>query len=161
MTTLLLGGIKAKTSSRLAALLAQSNTPFLLASRSASSPESSPSPYPQAKFDWLDESTYVTPFDESVQKTGHEVSAVYLVAPPVTDMLPPMKAFIDLAVRDKKVQRVVLLSASSLEKGGVAMGKVHEYVEKLAGEVGFEYAVLRPTWFMGMLRSNRAYPTGP
>ncbi|KAL1981730.1 hypothetical protein VTN96DRAFT_2287 [Rasamsonia emersonii] len=139
MTTLVLGGSKGKTSSRLASLLSENNIPFVLASRSVSNS----CPYPQIHFDWLDEKTYGEPF-----KHG-EISAVYIVAPPVTDMFPPMKAFIDFAFKEKRVRRFVLLSASSLERGGPMMGQAHDYLLKLATEhEGLEYAVLRPTWFM-------------
>lgn len=145
MTTLVLGGSKGKTSSRLASLLSENNIPFVLASRSVSNS----CPYPQIHFDWLDEKTYGEPF-----KHG-EISAVYIVAPPVTDMFPPMKAFIDFAFKEKRVRRFVLLSASSLERGGPMMGQAHDYLLKLATEhEGLEYAVLRPTWFMGVSRKS-------
>ncbi|KAK0189537.1 hypothetical protein F5146DRAFT_1122100 [Armillaria mellea] len=47
----------------------------------------------------------------------------------VPQKFPPMKPFIDLAVQ-KGVKRFVLLSASALEPGQPAMGKVHEYRSK-------------------------------
>jgi festuclavine dehydrogenase len=60
-----------------------------------------------------------------------------------------MKAFIDLAV-EKGVKRFVLLSASVLDVGdGPMMGKVSKYISSL----GVKWAILRPTWFMGMLLS--------
>lgn len=142
MTILVLGGSKGKTSSRLASLLSENNNPFVLASRSVSDS----CPYPQAQFDWLDEKTYGKPFSKHA-----DISAVYIVAPPVTDMVPPMKAFIDFAFKEKRVRRFVLFSASSVERGGPKMGQVHDYLVKMATEnQGLEYAVLRPTWFMGV-----------
>lgn len=61
------------------------------------------------------------------------------------DCFPPMKTFIDLAMQ-KGVKRFVLLSASLLDVGdGPMMGKVSKYVTSL----NVEYAILRPTWFMG------------
>ncbi|KAL1970965.1 hypothetical protein VTN77DRAFT_2799 [Rasamsonia byssochlamydoides] len=152
MTILILGGSKAKTSIRLASLLSTHNVPFVLASRSISDS----CPYPQALFDWMDEKTYGEPFAAAENKKinaqddndDSAISAVYIVPPPVTNMVPPMKAFIDFAAREKRVKRFVLLSASSLERGGPAMGQVHDYLATLATERGLEYAVLRPTWFM-------------
>ncbi|PQE31063.1 agroclavine dehydrogenase protein [Rutstroemia sp. NJR-2017a WRK4] len=135
-TILLLGGT-GKVASRIAALLHASSYPTLLAHRS-SAPLSSLPDVPACKFDWTDASTYSNPFQQ-VQN----IQAVFLVAPPVMDMLPPMKDFIDLAV-EKGVKRFVLLSASLLPAGGPAMGMVHEYLSSLK----LDYAVLRPTWFM-------------
>lgn len=141
MAILVLGG-KGKTANRLASLLSRNKVPFLLATRFVSSE----CPYPQVQFDWLDEKTYAQPFE----RENGQISAVYIVAPPVKDMFPPMKAFIDFAAKEKHVRRFVLLSASALERGAPAMGLVHEYLEQLARDQGIEYAVLRPTWFMGI-----------
>jgi festuclavine dehydrogenase len=61
-----------------------------------------------------------------------------------------MKALIDLAV-EKGVQRFVLLSGSVLDVAdGPMMGKVSKHISSL----GVEWAILRPTWFMGMLLSG-------
>ena len=132
MTTLLLGGT-GRTSTRIASLLDRANLPYIPASRSSSA----------CRFDWLDESTYANPFSHNNIDNNPAITAVYLIAPAVTDIFTPVKKFIDLA-REKGVKRFVLISASVLEAGGPAHGKVHEY---LAG-LGVEYAVLRPTWFM-------------
>ncbi|KAJ5836789.1 NAD(P)-binding protein [Penicillium robsamsonii] len=136
MTVLVLGG-RGKTSSRLSSLLSNSGFPFVQASRS----QSEGGPHRQCAFDWLDETTWANPF-----------TAVYMVAPPpppphqLTDMFPPMKAFIDFA-RTTGVRRIVLLSVSMLPRGGPSMGLVHNYLAGLEPE-GVEWAVLRPSWFM-------------
>ena len=54
----------------------------------------------------------------------------------------------DLA-REKGVKRFVLLSASPIARGDEAtgLGRVGTYLEGLEG---IEWAVLKPTWFMGM-----------
>lgn len=127
MTILLLGGT-GRTSTQIARRLDQVNVPYILASRSSK----------DCAFDWLDDSTYSNPFSKST-----DITSVYLIAPAVTDIFTPMKKFIDLA-QHHGVTRFVLLSASALEAGGPAHGKVHEYLT----ELGVEYAVLRPTWFM-------------
>ncbi|GAB0138828.1 agroclavine dehydrogenase [Epichloe bromicola] len=145
MTILLTGG-RGKTASHIASLLQAAKVPFIVASRS-SNPSSS-SPYYQNSFDWLDEKTYgdaLTP-KESMQP----ISTVWLVPPPIFDLAPPMIKFVDFASR-RGVKRFVLLSASTIEKGGPAMGQVHEHLASLGG---IEYAVLRPTWFM----ENFSYP---
>ncbi|PGG98245.1 hypothetical protein GX51_06893 [Blastomyces parvus] len=166
MTILLLGG-RGKTTSRLASILSTSapEVRFLVASRTISSS----SPYKQVRFDWLDESTWAQPFD-AVASTGNgnstavaaddpgfhssssPITAVYIVGPPILDMVPPMKKFIDFA-RGRGARRFVLLSSSALERGGFAMGQVHDYLAGLEEEGvgegnGIEWAALRPSWFM-------------
>jgi festuclavine dehydrogenase len=135
-TVLLLGGT-GKISSRIAPLLSSSDHSVLVASRSGNSPSL---PHCQGvKFDWFDTTTYTRPFENKA------ISAAFLVAPPIMDCFPPMKTFIDLAMQ-KGVKRFVLLGASLLDAGdGPMMGKVSKYVTSL----NVEYAILRPTWFMG------------
>lgn len=151
MTIFVLGG-RGKTASRLAALLDDAKTPFLVGSSSTSQT----SPYKFSQFNWFEKRTWENPFAQ-VEKHGlGAVSAVYLVGPPIMDMVPPMIEFIDLA-RSKGVQRFVLLSASTVEKGGHSMGQVHAYLDSLAG---VEYVALRPTWFMGMIYSFAGHNIG-
>ncbi|KLJ05893.1 hypothetical protein EMPG_10675 [Blastomyces silverae] len=159
MTILLLGG-RGKTTRRLASILSTSapEVPFLVASRT-SSPSS---PYKHVKFDWFDESTWAQPFNAAststsasassgnsssttvaaaaavrteFQSSSSPITGVYIVGPPILDMVPPMK--------------------NVLERGGFAMGQVHDYLagleEKGVGEgegEGIEWAALRPSWFM-------------
>lgn len=141
MTILVLGG-RGTTSSRISPLLSAAKVPFLIASRS-SDPDT---PYIQATFDWLDEKTYGNPFETASSNGLDSISGVYMVSPPILDVAPPMNAFIDFA-REKGVKRFVLMSASTITMGDVAMGKVHERIASLDD---VEWAVLRPTWFMGM-----------
>jgi festuclavine dehydrogenase len=136
-TILLLGGT-GKVSSRIVPLLSTAGYSTLLASRSGTSPA-----LPDVsgvKFDWDNPSTYSAPF-------SHNISAIFLVGPPIIEMYDPMKTFIDLAVR-KGVKRFVLLSASLLD---VADGPAMSRVSKYLSEGVEEWAVLRPTWFMGTL----------
>ncbi|CAF9908473.1 MAG: hypothetical protein HETSPECPRED_008089 [Heterodermia speciosa] len=133
MTILLTGG-NGKTSSRLAPLLKQEGFQVLVASRSGAVRDGIKS----CRFDWLDESTYANPFE-----AASDISALYIVAPRTMDMLTPTKGFIDYALK-KGVKRFVLLSASSVQCGDPAHGKIHEYIKSL----NVEYGVLRPTWFM-------------
>ena len=128
MTILLTGG-KGKTSSRLATLLKQEGYPVLVTSRSGSTPDG----IKGCRFDWLDESTYANPFE-----AASDISALYIVAPRTLDMLTPTKGFIDYALK-KWVKRFVLLSASSIQCGDPAHGKIHEYIRSL----NVEYGVLR------------------
>jgi hypothetical protein len=135
-TILLLGGT-GKVSSRITPLLSSAGYTTLIASRSGTSP-SLPN-VTGVKFDWDDASTYSKPFTTPI-------SAIFLIGPPSLDMFTPMKRFIDLA-REKSVKRFVLLSASVMEVGdGPAMAEVSKYMS----EIGVEWAVLRPTWFMGI-----------
>ena len=136
MTILITGGT-GKTGLKLAHVLNKAGHAVLLTSRKGEVPH----PFKGVKFDWLDPSTFTNPFD--VDPT---IDRVYVVGPiGVLDTLPRVKPFIDLAVT-KGVKRFVVLSGSPVGKGGPVAGKVHEYLEK----IGVDYAVLRPTWFMGM-----------
>ncbi|KIV95361.1 hypothetical protein PV10_03027 [Exophiala mesophila] len=134
MTILVTGG-KGTTAKPLAEVLKKNNIPFLVASRSSSGQG-------QVRFDWCDESTYELPF----QAATDPITAIYMVAPKVPDVFERMKAFIDFA-RGKGVKRFVLLSATPVPMGGPMYGKVHEYLT----QIGVEYGVVRPTWFMDNL----------
>ncbi|KAK0243276.1 hypothetical protein EDD85DRAFT_322719 [Armillaria nabsnona] len=147
MTVLITGG-KGKTASRLARLLKDENKPFLVASRSGGDPTDE---FPSCRFDWLDATTYAIPWSKA-----KEITSVYLVPPLVLDMVPPMKAFIDYC-REKGVKRFVLLSATVVEPGGPAAGKVHEYLAR----IGVDYCVLRPTWFMENFSELHRKPIKP
>ena len=144
MTILITGGT-GKTGLKLAHVLNKAGHAVLLTSRKGEVPQ----PFKGVKFDWLDPSTFTNPFD-----VDPAIDRVYVVGPiGVLDTLPHVKPFIDLAVT-KGVKRFVVLSGSPVGKGGPVAGKVHEYLEK----IGVDYAVLRPTWFMGM--HHTAFPMG-
>ncbi|KAJ7245536.1 hypothetical protein C8J57DRAFT_1438309 [Mycena rebaudengoi] len=123
MTILLTGGT-GKSATPLANLLHKANQPIVLATRSGNVP----APFIGARSDWLDAATYNIPFEVAA-----DIDRVYLIAPPVLDMFPPMKAFIDFAI-GKGVKRFVLMSASMLEAGGLGMGQVHAYLATLPSE---------------------------
>ena len=144
MTILITGGT-GKTGLKLAHVLNKAGHAVLLTSRKGEVPH----PFKGVKFDWLDPSTFTNPFD-----VDPAIDRVYVVGPiGVLDTLPHVQPFIDLAVT-KGVKRFVVLSGSPVGKGGPVAGKVHEYLEK----IGVDYAVLRPTWFMGM--HHTAFPMG-
>lgn len=132
MNTVLITGGTGKTGRRIAEKLTQFEVDIRLASRSALAIKD----YESIRFIWGDETTYDTALKD--------VKAIYLLAPAnVAEPLDVMKPFIDYAV-DKGVKRFVLLSASSLPKGGPMMGAVHAYLEETVPE----WTALRPTWFM-------------
>ncbi|KAJ6516666.1 hypothetical protein C8R47DRAFT_1172849 [Mycena vitilis] len=135
--TVLLIGATGKSGTPLAKRLLDADVPAILTTRSGVVP----APHKGARFDWLDSSTYQLPFD-----VDSSIDRVYLIAPPVLDMFPPMNAFIDFAI-DKGVKRFVLMSAAMLEAGDPAMGKVHEYLRSR----NVEYCALRPSWFFDNL----------
>ena len=139
MTILVTGGT-GKTGLVLSHLLKEANQSFLIASRSGTAP----SPYKAVKFDWFDNKTFENPF-----KADSNIDRIYLVLPSVIDQLTVVKPFIDLAI-SKGVKRFVLLSASQAEIGSPPIGKVHEYLL----DIKVDYAVLRPTGFMGTCASS-------
>lgn len=93
-----------------------------------------------APFDWFDQSTYAP----LVAGAG----AVYLL-PPVEspDPLPPMRALVETALA-AGVRRLVLQTATIIERGDAGLGAVHDLVAKLAPE----WTVVRPSWFMQNLQ---------
>lgn len=144
MAILITGGT-GKTSIRLARLLQDAKISFIVASRRAES--AAPSGMLATKFDWLDPTTFENPFRHKFAE-GEGISAVYLVAPEVADPAPPMNSFIDHAFQQHGVKRFVLLAGSTAEPGGHHVGKVWQHLL----DMGAEYCVLRPSWFMGALR---------
>jgi ergot alkaloid biosynthesis protein len=131
MTILITGG-SGKTGSRIAKRLIALDQDVRVASRSNKALEGAQS----VQFSWYDKATFAAAVEG--------VKSVYLLAPANdAEPLNAMKSFIDYMLAHG-VKRFVLLSASSLPKGGVMMGAVHAYLEQVAPE----WAVLRPTWFM-------------
>lgn len=147
--TILVTGGWGKTASRVAKLLSARGVPVQIASRRGADaiPAEYKSQYPSltgVTFDWTNASTHINPFN--AVDPDVPISAVYLVAPAVLDIIGAMKLFIDLAI-EKGVKRFVLLSAAGMEKGGWGYGKVHEYL--VDGGLGVDYCILRPPWFYG------------
>lgn len=143
MAILLTGGT-GKTAVRIARFLQDAKVPFLLASRRGEA--AAPAGMPATKFDWLDSSTFLNPFQYNFP--GEEsISAIYLVAPGVTDPAISMNDFIDYAIKEHGVRRFVLLCGSTTEPDDTHLGKVwHHLLER-----EIDYCVLRPTWFMSTL----------
>jgi festuclavine dehydrogenase len=97
------------------------------------------------RFDWKDPKTFTTPF-EHAQAQRQPITAVYLVAPTgEQDVTDGELTFISLAA-DRGVKRFVLLGSSMVPEGGPFMGQVHKRLREMHG---VEWAVLRPSWFMG------------
>lgn len=142
MAILLTGGT-GKTAVRLARLLQDAKISFLLASRRGEA--AAPAGMPATKFDLLDSSTFETPFQYKFPD-GESISAIYLVSPIVDDPETSLNAFVDHAFKEHGVKRFVCLAATADELGKPGLGKVWQHLV----DMGVEYCVLRPTWFMGM-----------
>lgn len=153
MAVLLTGGT-GKTSKRVALFLQEANIPFLLASRRGEAV--TPVGMPAVKFDWLDPSTFETPFKYQFPG-GEKISAVYLISPEVNEPSPSMTAFVDLAVEKHVVKRFVLLSGTSAVKGGPNIGKLWQHLD----DISVDHTVLLATWFMGTLHSTRVATNKP
>jgi len=152
MTILVTGGT-GRTGSHLASILHAAGQPIVVATRSGNVPSSltNADNVKGVKFDWCDPDTFQNPFT-SLPSSFSPIDRMYIVAPRADDQLAVTRGFIDLA-ETKGVKRFVLLSASTYEKGGPAMGKIHEYLE----QKGVEFFALRPTWYMENL--NKRYLT--
>ncbi|RYP43052.1 hypothetical protein DL768_010110 [Monosporascus sp. mg162] len=138
-----LTGGTGKVASRIALLLQAAGIPAIIASRSGHAPPGSG--YTGVRFDWDDRATWEPALAASTQKHGG-LSAVFLVMPGMPDPGPAAADFVDLARARAGAKRFVLLSASSVEEGGPAMGQVHALLRERGerGEIG--WAVVRPTW---------------
>ncbi|KAL8764016.1 MAG: hypothetical protein Q9184_000304 [Pyrenodesmia sp. 2 TL-2023] len=123
MTILLTGGT-GKTSLRIARLLSSGNHPYIVASRSVTSPNRDGLP---CKFDWNDSSTWQNPWNLSP-----DIKAVWLVVPGILEPIKILKPFVEMA-RSRGCERFVLLSASVIEEGGAMTGEVHRYLKELGG----------------------------
>lgn len=156
MTILLTGGT-GKTGAPLARLLSTRATyTVLLASRKGTKPDELSGPdhskVRAIKFDWFDRTSWKNPFDYVASEQLSKIDWIYLVAPMVWEV-GFMNDFIDLA-RERGVNRFILLSASQAECGDPSLGKVHEYLKKLGEEENVQWSVLRPTWFIGVIRRH-------
>lgn len=132
----LVTGSTGKTGGRVLELLRERSIPATGASRVPGSANS-------VLFDWLDESTWASALEG--------VGSVYVVAPsndadPGTTLI----RFAEMA-QQAGVSRFVLLSASLVEVGGPAMGRLHQWLVDHAAD----WAVLRPSWFMDNLTDGR------
>lgn len=103
--TILITGGTGKVGSCIAKLCQTSSTPYLVASRGASSATAS-TVHPTVKFDWMDRTTWSNPFITATKTSP--ITAVYLVSPPVFDASAIMNDFIDLARKEHGVKRFVL-----------------------------------------------------
>lgn len=139
---ILVTGAGGKTSKEIIPQLKDAGIPFIVGSTRGAS-ASSPG-VDAVKFDWTDESTYPIPFQHAFPD-GEKITAVYIVPGPVAEPAPAINAFVDYAMKEKGVRRFVMCAGESLKKGGPFVGEVWSHFE----EVGAEYSVLRPTWFLG------------
>ncbi len=108
------------------------------------------------KFDWTDASTFPLPFQHSFPN-GEKITAVYIVSGPLADPGPAVNAFVDYAMKEQGVKRFVVCAGGSTRKGDPRLGAVWAHLE----DVGAEYLVLRPTWFIGkysFIRLKRNIP---
>ena len=141
MTILVTGGT-GRTGGAVAQHLHDAGYPFLILTRSVKLPP----PYEAhaCRFDFLDPSTFHNPFNAAKDS----IEAVYLAVPMTVsdEIAKPVTDFIDFA-RHKGVKRFVLLSSNVYKPPTRIAGAVHQYLMDCGGDL--EYAIIRPTWFMG------------
>ncbi len=126
-------GATGTTGRRVVAAVRERGVPVCAASRNPGHAATGVTPL---RFEWDDEATHAPALSGS--------RAVYLVPPPGAAtpeavVLPLLQRALELGV-----ERVVLLSAAALEAGGPAAGQIHAALP----ELGMDWAVLRPSWFM-------------
>ncbi|KAK5658749.1 hypothetical protein OQA88_1558 [Cercophora sp. LCS_1] len=168
---LIIGGT-GTVGSRIAKQLAARSITALVASRQGTGSDNA------VMFDWHEPNTWSAPFDKSKSssdkpssekpasdkdtkdskdsKDSNFVRSVYLIAPPTLDSASVMMEFVDFA-RQHGARRFVLQSASAIESGGPAMGRVHAYLRELGQRGEVEWCVLRPTWFQQNLAEQESH----
>jgi ergot alkaloid biosynthesis protein len=137
-TILLIGGT-GKTGKRIAQQLDVKGVDYSLATRNPQRPQ-------DRFFDWQRPET---------NALFEGILSVYIVAPTHTSEHQPIVTPVLQQALDQGVKRFVLLSASSLEEDGPAMGKIHAFLHQHAPE----WCVLRPTWFMQNLSEQHHQAT--
>ncbi|KAF4597039.1 hypothetical protein EYR40_007489 [Pleurotus pulmonarius] len=140
MAILVTGG-GGMTSKAMAIQLKAAGIPFLVGSTRGTN-ASAPG-IDAVKFDWTDASTFPLPFQHSFPN-GEKITAVYIVPGPLADPGPAINAFVDYAMKEQGVRRFVVCAGGSTKKGDPHIGAVWAHLE----DVGAEYLVLRPTWFI-------------
>ncbi|KAL4262458.1 NAD(P)-binding domain superfamily protein [Pleurotus pulmonarius] len=140
MAILVTGG-GGMTSKAMAIQLKAAGIPFLVGSTRGAN-ASAPG-IDAVKFDWTDASTFSLPFQHSFPN-GEKITAVYIVPGPLADPGPAINAFVDYAMKEQGVKRFVVCAGGSTKKGDSRIGAVWAHLE----DVGAEYLVLRPTWFI-------------
>lgn len=139
MATLILGGATGNIGSILAKILHERGTPFVIGTRD---PSRAPEQYKSvAKFDWSDPSTFENPF-----KADPTTDRVFFTTPYIFKPFPLVKPFIDYAV-SKGVKRFVMVGGTSGNKD--PNGPVSDPVWDYLANLGVDYVILRPTWFIG------------
>ncbi|MFS0725221.1 NAD(P)H-binding protein [Paenibacillus sp. 1P07SE] len=133
---ILVTGATGNTGGALAAILSEQGVPVRAASRSGQPGSGDRTLITSVTFDWHDPSTY--------EQVLQGIDRMYLVPPTgVLDSVPVMMPFLTQA-RAAGVRRVVLLSATVIERGDSGLGQIHDALPDLFPE----WAVLRPSWFM-------------
>jgi uncharacterized protein YbjT (DUF2867 family) len=146
MTILITCGT-AKTSRAIVTVL-QHSQPVLLASRSGKPVDRSPGVH----FDWDAPDQWPDIFAHNLAKKS-PISAVWLVVRSSTvDVAQSAIPFIHL-LRQNNVKRIVLMSGSAFNETDHFLGEVHAELMRVHDKEGLEWAVLRPSWFMGELHS--------
>jgi len=143
-TVLILGN--GTVASRIAKQLTAACIPTLIAPTSSTIPSPSNndnSNHNIVPLEWINQNTWHIPFDQTgtypgnrSQPTPGGIRSVYLSSPlDVVDPSGLVMSFVDFA-RSRGARRFVLQSASAIEAGEPAMGKVHAYLREL-GTVSF------------------------
>ncbi|PPQ79599.1 hypothetical protein CVT25_003479 [Psilocybe cyanescens] len=132
-----------RTGFALAQLLHNANHPVVIATRTGKAPE----PFKAVKFDWFDKTTH-----ETALSAEANVDRVYIVKPPINTDASVVTSFVDLAI-SKGVKRFVLLSSTQVQpdrKSAAPGSVIHQHLV----DIGVDYAVLRPTWFIQNFEAN-------
>lgn len=133
---ILVTGATGNTGSELVKYLSDHQAKIRVASRSSQPALEHQALITNVQFNWFEHSTY--------EQTLKGIHSMYLVPPPgILNPEPVMMPFLKMAAQ-AGVQRVVLLSAAVIERGGYGLGAIHDALPRLFKE----WTVLRPSWFM-------------
>jgi len=143
---ILLTGSTGKIGREVVKLFQKEQTSLLLASRNTkpTTPSAQLKQAHRISFDFTDPTTFDIPFQH---EQARPVSIILLLVPSVPNGQVSVNAFVDHAKTRYGVDKFVLMAASNAVKNSDtdAWGKVWQHLE----DVGAEYAVIGPNWFMG------------
>ncbi|KAH6896381.1 ergot alkaloid A [Coprinopsis sp. MPI-PUGE-AT-0042] len=151
MLALITGGAS-NVGTQIAQYLRQDGHPVTFGSRSG---KRLPEGFTHVPLDWDEPSTFSNPFPPN-----HGITSIYIVSP-IDDLSSSSKIipFIQIAL-EGGVRMFVYLSATTADSkhdcGG--LGKIPKFLETAVGEgryKGLDYVILRPTWFIDNLLTER------
>lgn len=143
MTILLTCGT-GNTSTALARQLKEAGIPFITSCRRGKLSEADLQDVAVAELDFSNADTFDKPFQHPAAVSS-PIHAIYVVVPGYTEV-DPINAFLDHAVNQRKVSKMVLLGGQGADKSAeFPPCKVWRHLD----QIGVDYSCMAPSWFNG------------